>query len=292
MSNSRYTVVLATVSNALCDAVLDYSVNRYNYYKVLFLTATIAMFGQLLIGSFTNIICPLFSLPAIIIHAIAILLGYVCFVKALQYIPLALAGLLETSSLFLTFLIDAYIGYISISFSFVGLLVLFIFSVFLFTENCQQEVKNCAKTLKPIGFVFMLISILLYLTAPYMVKLSNAAGANEIAINLGYYFVAVPYFLYQCLKSRKDTETNLPTLKWWQNLYFLCFVIGILEALYYIFETMSFINDTPTVVILIMQMRVFMLFLLSVIFKTDKFTLKKLLALILGSIAVIGVYMS
>lgn len=70
----------------------------------------------------------------------------------------------------------------------------------------------------------------------------------------------------------------------------ICLIIGSLETLYYIFETFSFINDAPTIVIIIEQMRIFLLFILSVIFGTDKFTIKKFIALILGSISVTGIY--
>ncbi len=290
MSNIRYTAILATVSNSLCDSVLDYSVNRFNYYKVLFLTATVAMIGQLLVGWVWDIVLPVSSLPTVIGHALAILAGYVFFVKSLKYLPIALAGLVESSSLFLTCFIDAFLGYLSLSFSFLLLLGIFVFSVFLFTQNEEASGGKPTKTIKPIGFVFLMLSVLLYLTAPYFIKLANTYGANEIGINLGYYFVAVPYFLFRYVRAEKQGVIQEKKSKWWNNVYFLCFIIGILEALYYGFETMSFINDTPTVVVLIMQMRVFLLFLLSVIWGTDKFTLKKFIALLLGSFAVTGVY--
>ena len=70
------------------------------------------------------------------------------------------------------------------------------------------------------------------------------------------------------------------------------FGIGVLESIYYVLETFSFVNDAPTVVMIIEQMRIFLVFVLSVIFKMDKFTLKKMIALVLGVISVIGVYYS
>ncbi len=287
MSDQRYTAVIATVSNSLCDTVLDYSVNRFNYYKVLFLTAFVAMIGQGVIGFLSEIRVPWVSIPYVLIHAVVILIGYLFFVKSLRYIPIALIGLIEAGSLFLTFMIDTIIGYVEFSVYFMFLLSLFVFSVFLFSGKELQTQKN----MKPKGFLFISLSILFYLTAPYLVKLSGLKGANEIAINLGYYFVAIPYFFYQYQKHRKKIINTLLIKKhWWNNLYFLCFVIGSLEALYYVFETISFINDVPTVVIVISQMRVFLLFLLSVLFGTDNFTIKKLVALMLGSLSVIGVY--
>ena len=291
MSDYRYTAVIATVSNSFCDAILDYSVNRFNYQKVLFLTCLVAFIGQVIIGLFTDISFTSASSLYIIIHAFLVLIGYICFIRSLEFIPIALVGLIETSSLFLTFVIDAIVGYVNISFYFISMLVLFIFSIFLFTENCLEKSSDCVKKIKPVGFVLIMLSVIFYLAAPYLIKISNHYGANEIAINLGYYFIAVPYFCFQYLKSSKNIgHISIVKTKCWNNLYVLCLIIGSLETLYYIFETFSFINDAPTIVIIIEQMRIFLLFILSVIFGTDKFTIKKFIALILGSISVTGLY--
>ena len=67
-------------------------------------------------------------------------------------------------------------------------------------------------------------------------------------------------------------------------------IIGILESAYYVLETFSFANEAPTIVMIIEQMRIFLVFILSVIFKTDRFTIKKTIALLLGTTSVIGVY--
>ena len=105
MSDYRYTAVIATVSNSFCDAILDYSVNRFNYQKVLFLTCLVAFIGQVIIGLFTDISFTSASSLYIIIHAFLVLIGYICFIRSLEFIPIALVGLIETSSLFLTFVI-------------------------------------------------------------------------------------------------------------------------------------------------------------------------------------------
>lgn len=287
MSNYRYTAIVATSFNALQDAVLDYSVNKFNYHKVLLLTSMVAMIVQASFGVFRDIVISLPSLPFVVIHALVILIGYICFIKSLKYIPVALVGLIEASSLFLTFIIDAIIGYIDISLYFTVLLALFIFSIFLFSDNAEE---NGVKKIRPIGFVFVLLSVLFYLFAPYLIKIAQTKGANDVSINLGYYFMAVPYFWYQCHKYNRNKKVAPEKQTWWNNLYFLCLLIGILEAVYYEFETISFINDIPTVVVVISQMRVFLLFTLSVIFKTDSFSFRKLSALILGCLSVIGIY--
>lgn len=294
--NYRDTAVIATIANSFCDATLDYAVNRFNYHKVLLITTLIAFFGQFSAGIVTNLTFTLNALPYILIHAVLILLGYIYFVRALQFIPIGLVSLIEAGSLFITFIIDAITGYIQITPYFLLMFSLFILSIILFTSECLKKEDLCLKKIKIKGFFFTFASVLLYVAAPYLVKTSHSQGANEIAINLGYYIVAIPYFAHQYLKSL--SATDIPAMpqtqnyNWWNNFYFLCLIIGGLETLYYIFETFSFINDAPTIVIIIAQMRIFLVFILSVLFKMDKFTLRKAFAMILGMISVIGIYYS
>ena len=293
MSSSRYTAIISSVSNSFCDSLLDYSVNRFNYHKVLFLTALTAALVQFWVGMVLGIAIPLASVGAVVLHSVLILAGYIFFVKSLKYIPLALIGLIEASSLFLTFMIDAAMGYVELTLYFVLMLSLFVFSIFLFTENSLKKGKDSVKSIKTIGFVYIILSVLLYLAGPYLVKLAAFYGANEIGINLGYYLLAVPYFAYQSFKFGKENKAASDVAsKRWGNIYVLCLLIGCFEAIYYIFETISFNNDAPTVVIVISQMRAFLLFLLSVVLKTDKFTVKKLIAVLLGSVSVTGIYFS
>lgn len=292
MTNYRYTAVLATISNSFCDAVLDYAVNRFNVQKVMFLTTCIGFLGQLIIGIFTGIYCTMAAIPYVALHSLLILLGYTCFVKSLKYTPIALVGLVMSSDLFLTFIIDCILGYVKLSFYFVLMLALFIFAITMFAKDSKSDVSNSFKSFKSIGILFVLGQVIFYLTAPYIIKISAAKGANEIAINIGYYLLAIPYFGYYAFSCGNDVAKKNIVSQWWNGFYFLAVIIGILEALYYALETFSLINDAPTIVVAIEQMRIFLLFLLSVIFKTDKFTKQKLLALILGFAAIIGVYLN
>lgn len=293
MNPSRYTAIISSISNSFCDSILDYTVSHFNYHRVLFLTSLTAGLIQAIIGLVSGIVLPWTSVVYVMVHAALILTGYIFFVKSLKYIPLALIGLIEASCLFLTFIIDSMMGYVKMTPSFIGLLALFIFSIFLFTEGSQKKGDNTVKKIKTIGFVYIIISVLFYLSGPYLVKLAAQKGANEIGINLGYYLLAVPYFAYQSQKE-KHPSPQPPSKKvnWRKNIYILCLLIGCFEAIYYIFETISFNNDAPTIVIVISQMRAFLLFILSVFLKTDRFTLKKLTAVLLGSFAVIGIYFS
>lgn len=291
MTSQRYTALIATVSNALDDVVLDYAVNRFNYYKILFWSSFVAFAVQIAAGFATGFSCPVQALPAVAVHALLILAGYVFFVKGIRHIPVALAGLIEAGGLFLTFAIDAAIGYVNATPSFAALLALFVFSVFLFHKS-SLKTGNGSKDIRPVGIVFVSLQVLCYSSAPYLIKIAAAKGANEIAINGGHYLLALPFFAWQALRFRGKSAQPPQKGKLWTDWRFLCLAIGSLEAVAWIFETFSFINDAPTIVVVIEQIRIFLLFLLSVLFKTDKFTVKKLLALILGGLSVAGIYMT
>lgn len=60
---------------------------------------------------------------------------------------------------------------------------------------------------------------------------------------------------------------------------------------YYVFGTMGYINEAPVVNQIIHKIRVFLLFILSAIIGTDKITFKKISALIIGILSVIGIYL-
>lgn len=290
MTDKRYTAVLATLFDSASDATLDYAVSRHNIHKMVFLLSLIAGIGQLLIGAFIGIECTFKALPYVALHGILILLGYICFLKALKYTPIALIGLVQSSELFFTTIIDSILGYLSLSVHFFALLFLFVFAIALFYLNSLNGETASFKKVKPVGIALTLGTMFLYVVATYLIKISAAYGANEITLNLGYYVAALPYFGYLALKGKDDDTKNTANPHWYNGFYFLAFAIGILETIFYVLETFSFINDTPTIVMAIKQMGIFVMFFLSVLFKTDKFTPQKLLALILGFIAITELY--
>ncbi len=290
MTDKRYTAVLATMFDSAADATLDYAVTRHNIHKMVFLLSLIAGIGQVAIGAFIGIECTFKALPYVALHGILILLGYICFLKALKYTPIALIGLVQSSELFFTAIIDCMLGYLTLSARFLALLSLFVFAIALFYINCIKNENTSVKEVKPIGIALTLGTMFLYVVATYLIKISAAYGASEITLNLGYYVAALPYFGYLALKGKDDDKKDTSNPRWYNGFYFLAFAIGILETVFYVLETFSFINDTPTIVIAIKQMGIFVMFFLSVLFKTDKFTPQKLIALILGFIAITGLY--
>ena len=286
----RYTAVGATIANSFSDAVLDYTVNKFNYHKVLLYTSGIAFVLQFLYGLNVGIMFSFDAIPYLLVHAMFVLLGYICFVKSLEYLPLGLVGLIESSNLFLTLLFDSCVGYIKVTAYFVFMFMVFVFSIALFCQDCLKHDTSDLKKIKREGFIWSLASVIFYVTAPYLIKISDGLGANEIAINLTYYVVALPYFAYKVWMNK--TQNSGQSGQWWNSFLFLGLVIGVLESVYYVLETFSFINDAPTIVMIIAQMRIFLVFLLSVFFKMDKFSKQKSLALVLGIASVVGVYYS
>ena len=115
MTDKRYTAVLATLFDSASDATLDYAVSRHNIHKMVFLLSLIAGIGQVAIGAFIGIDCTFKALPYVALHGILILLGYICFLKALKYTPIALIGLVQSSELFFTTIIDSMLGYLTLS---------------------------------------------------------------------------------------------------------------------------------------------------------------------------------
>ena len=75
-------------------------------------------------------------------------------------------------------------------------------------KDCLSRENSCFKEIERQGFLWVLGSVLFYVAAPYLIKVSDGLGANEIAINLSYYMLALPYFAYNVFSK----YTNFSTL--------------------------------------------------------------------------------
>lgn len=280
--NKKIYAFTSAIANTFCDFSLDIAINKYSIYKVLFYTSLISFFFQMLYATKVGIVFTISSIPIILFYGIAMFFGYLFYVKSLKCIPIGFAGLLENLDLFLVFIIDIILGYLVLDLKFMILFIIFLISVIWFgieTNNQKEEIK--LKELKWIGVVYLILSVLFYTSEPYLIKIASNTGANEVAINFGYSIIAIPYFY---IKSRKEKGKSEKLSK---KGIFLCIVIGLLEGVYYICGTIGFIYETPLIVNIIEELRVFLLILLSVIFKMDKLNLKKVIAMIIGITSVI-----
>lgn len=284
--NKRLTAVISSIFNSFCDFNLDIAVNKYSVYKVLLYTSIISFIFQVLYAFYVGISITVQAIPIVLIYGLIVLLGYLCYVNALKNIPIGLAALLENLDLFIILIIDILFGNLILTSKFIFLFILFIISILWFsieTNRVKYEIKF--KKIRFIGVVFILLSVLFYGIEPYIVKYANVLGANEVAINFGYSVFAIPFFLFQSKKTDAPAKEN-------SNKSFLILVvlIGFFEAIYYIFGTIGYIYETPIIVNIIQEIRVFLLVILSAVFKTDKMNLKKVIAILLGMISITGIY--
>ena len=285
--NKRLPAIISTVSNSFCDFTLDIAVNKYSMYFILFGTALGSFLFQLIYGIINGVTFTYSSLIFIFINGFCMLLGYIFYVQALKRLPVALTGLIESGSLFAYLFIDFICGYLSINLWFLFLFFMFIVSIFIFSYDTYKEKnKNKIKKIKMSGILILLCSMFFYGLEPYLIKFASNRGANEIGINFGYYFFALPFFFIMMLKNKnKQTKNgNNKAIK-------LIILISFFEAIYYLFGTMGYVNEVAVINAIIQEIRVFLLFMLSIAFGTDKLSLNKVIAIIIGFLSIICIYL-
>lgn len=285
--NKRVPAIISTVSNSFCDFTLDIAVNKYNMYFILFGTALGSFVIQLIYGIINGVSVTFPSLIFIIANGICMLLGYVLYVQALKRLPVALTGLIESGSLFAYLLIDFVCGYLKINLWFLFLFTMFMLSIFIFSyDTYKQKDENKIKKIKMSGILILLCSMLFYGFEPYLIRFASDVGANEVAINFGYYFFAIPFFFIMMKKNKtKETKSN------YSGSIKLIILISLFEAIYYLFGTIGYVNEAAVINAIIQEIRVFLLFILSIVFGTDKLSLNKIIAIIMGILSVIGIYL-
>jgi drug/metabolite transporter (DMT)-like permease len=286
--NKRTPIVISTISNAFCDFGLDIAVNKYNMYKILLGTSIGAAILQLIYGISLGIKFTLSSLPFIFLCGLITLFGYLFYVYSLKKLPIVLISIIERGNIFFFLIIDMYLGYMKVTPYFILLFLIFILSVFMFSSE-SYKLKNRVKykKVKLSGILIIFASMLLYLLEPYMIRLASSHGANEVAINLGYYLITIPYFTYMYKTNKKESNGNGKK----KNIWTYILLISLFESIYYIFGTMGYIEEAPIINIIIQELRVFILVILSVITHSDKLTPKKVIALIIGILAIVGIYL-
>ncbi len=285
--NKRVPAIISTVSNSFCDFTLDIAVNKYNMYFILFGTALGSFVFQLIYGIINGISVTFPSLIFIIANGICMLFGYILYVQALKRLPVALTGLIESGSLFAYLLIDFVFGYLKINLWFLFLFAMFMLSIFIFSyETYKLKNENKIKKIKMSGILILLCSMLFYGFEPYLIRFASDVGANEVAINFGYYFFAIPFFFIMMkMNKTKESKNN------YSGSIKLILLISLFEAIYYLFGTMGYVNEAAVINAIIQEIRVFLLFILSIVFGTDKLSLNKIIAIIMGILSVIGIYL-
>lgn len=275
-----------SVIHSIGDTLEEKILLTYNEYQYLFwmnfITGIFTFFFSLVGG----IEITLISFGVIVIYSLAMVGGDFCYTKAIQTLPIGLANLIDSGSLFIILICDIALGYIKPKLIFFVLFLIFFLSIYLFsyeTNKMKAEITNKKIDLKNI---FILItSTIFYASEPYFIKLASSKGANEFGINLIYIFVSIPifYILYQ----KRKKEIPKMEKKRSKNFYMMCIATGFIFAITSILNQFAYIDSTPVLVTLIMKLQLFFVVMISVIQKTDKMNWKKTLSLILGVICII-----
>ncbi len=275
-----------SVIHSIGDTLEEKILLTYNEYQYLFwmnfITGIFTFFFTLLGG----IEITLISFCVIVLYSLAMVGGDFCYTKAIQTLPIGLANLIDSGSLFIILICDIALGYIKPRLIFFVLFLIFFFSIYLFsyeTNKMKSEIKNKKIDLKNI---FILItSTIFYASEPYFIKLASSKGANEFGINLIYIFVSIPIFYVLYQKRKKE----IPKMekKSSKNFYMMCIVTGFIFAITSILNQFAYIESAPILVTLIMKLQLFFVVMISVIQKTDKMNWKKILSLIIGVICII-----
>ena len=130
-----------------------------------------------------------------------------------------------------------------------------------------------------------IISLFFQILYAFYSGISITTQAIPIILIYGL-IILLGYLCY--VNALKNIPIGLTALL--ENLDLFIVLIGLFEAIYYIFGTIGYIYETPIIVNIIQEIRVFLLVILSVIFKTDKMNLKKAIAILLGMISITGIY--
>lgn len=275
-----------SVVHSIGDTLEEKILLKYNEYQYMF-------WMNLTSGIFAVIFCiiggiklSLISAGVLVLYALAIVGGDFCYTKAIQTLPLGLANLIDSGSLFIILVCDIALGYIEPKPIFLLLFVIFFIAIYVFsyeTNKMKSEIKNKKINLKNI---FILItSTIFYASEPYFIKLASSKGANEFGMNLMYYIVAVPCFYY-LYKRHKEKIPHLTKKKKTEFLK-LTLITGLIFAVTGVLNQLAYIGSTPVLITLIMKLQLFLVVIISVISKTDKMNWKKVVSLIIGVLCII-----
>lgn len=281
----KLSAFLGTSANAVADFLLDEAVNQYNMYQVLYLMSFFTTLFELCFLPFMGFSMTKESLAISLFYAFTYFLGDYTYTKSLKTLPISVVGLLESGNLFLILICDLFLGYIKPNPMFFLLFFIFIGAVWVFTmETEKMKGKIEKKKIDLSGLVYLLISIIFYAATPYLIKFAQAKGGNELSISLTYNILAIPsfYYLYRKSQSKKKKKEH-QNGTFWLNLLGMSFLFGI----YMIAIMTSYNTESPIVIAIIEELRVFLLVILAVITKTDRMNKRKTISLFIGMASIL-----
>lgn len=277
---------LSTILYTISDFTLDKAVQKFDEYKISFVFLLVGGIFQIILSFFVGFELSFISFLVSLVYSFAMISAYRCYLKAIEKLPISLVSLIESGDMFLILICDLALGYISPKPIFFILFIIFFFAIYIFTketEKMKDEIKTKKIDIKAVSI--LIISIIFYASEPYFIKLMSSKGANEVAINVMYALVAVPYFYYLYRKNSKVEKTNKAKKN---NKWILwALFIGVASSIGDYFYMNAFVLETPIIIYLINKLKVFLLVVLAVATKSDKMNLKKIISLLIGMTAII-----
>lgn len=273
--------VLHSVGDTLEEKILLKFNEAYYFFWVNLMSGFVTL-GFLFFGS---IELTFFSFLVLIFYSLAMIGGDYCYAKAIQTLPIGLANLIDSGSLFIILVCDILLGYIRPKLSFLILFVIFFIAIYVFSYETNKMKNEIVSKKIDLKNIFILItSTIFYASEPYFLKLAMSKGANELGINLVFYLVAVPFFYGMYWKDRKSIAKIKKNES--KEFYGLILVLGVIYAITSILNTLAYESGAPVLISLIMKLQVFLVVGISVVRKTDKMNLKKIISLIVGVICI------
>ena len=258
--------------------LLKFDETEYLFWLNLIIGVLIAIYAI-----FGGIELSFISFLVIIFYALAMVGGDYCYIKAIQTLPIGLANLIDSGSIFIILVCDIILGYIRPRALFLVIFIIFIVSIYIFsleTNKMKKEIINKKIDLKNI---FILItSTIFYASDPYFLKLALSKGANVYGVNLIYYMVAIPVFYFMLRKHKQQNGIPYKTKNEKRQFFKTIIIIAVLFSITDILGILAYFGCAPIVVNLIMKLQLFFVVILSVINKTDKMNWKKVISLAVG----------
>lgn len=287
MQGKKAAFLWSTV-HSIGDTLEEKILLKFNEAQYLFWVNLMIGIFVCIFSIFAKIEISIFSIFVIIFFVFAMVGGDFCYAKAIQTLPIGLANLIDSGSLFLILICDIVLGYIKPRLIFLILFAIFFVSIYVFsyeTNKLKGEIKNKKIDLKNI---FILItSTIFYASEPYFLKLATSKGANEYGINFIYFLVAIP--MYYLLFVHEKKKHNIPKLKKSDKKIFFgnILLLGVIYAVTSILSVLAYASGTPVIITLIMKLQLFLVVIISVIRKTDKMNWKKTVSLVIGFVCIV-----
>ncbi len=285
MKGKNAAFVWSTI-HSIGDTIEEKVLLTFNEAQYLFWMNFFTGIFTVFISLFGGIEMSILSFFVVVLYSLAIIGGDFCYVKAIQTLPIGLANLIDSGSLFLILICDICLGYIKPKISFLFLFLIFFIAIYVFsyeTNKMKAEITNKKIDLKNI---FILITAtIFYSSEPYFLKLASSKGANEYGINLVFCLVAIPVYYFLYIHEKKNIKKMVSKEKKTFFLYML--LLGIIYATTSLLNAFAYSSGTPVLISLIMKLQLFFVVILSVIRKTDKMNVKKTISLLVGVFCIV-----